>query len=67
MNYRTHEDILVGDLVRGVSIHNDNCIGLVVGYKPNNKTEYTVHWLIDSPATGYYSFSERKYDLEKLS
>ena len=67
MNYSIHEDILVGDLVRGTSIHNDNCVGIVVNYEPSHKTEYTVHWLIESPWIGYYAFYERRYDLEKLS
>ena len=67
MNYAIHEQIVVGDLVRGSSMHNGDCVGIVVKYEPSRKTEYTVHWLVEDSAVGYYVFYERRYDLEKLS
>ena len=67
MDYTIHEQIIVGDLVRGTSIHNGGSVGIVVDYEPNHKTEYTVHWLVETGEHGYCSFYERRYDLEKLS
>ena len=67
MNYNIHEQIVVGDLVRGTSMHNDGSVGLVVKYEPSAKEEYTVHWLIEADDRKYCSFYERRYDLEKLS
>jgi len=67
MNYRIHEEIIVGDLVRGTSMHNDGSVGLVVKYEPNAKQEYMVHWLVETGEHGYCLFRERRYDLEKLS
>ena len=67
MDYTLHEQIVVGDLVRGTSMHNNGSVGIVVKYEPSHKTEYTVHWLVESPWIGYCSFYERRYDLEKLS
>jgi len=62
-------NISVGDLVRGTSMHNDDLIGLVTEFDPNQKSEYKVHWLVEKNqgADGFYSFYERYYDIEKVS
>ena len=62
-------DIAVGDLVRGTSMHNDDLIGIVTQFNPNENLEYKVHWLVyeKSPSSGFYSFYERYYDIEKVS
>mgnify|MGYP003152408993 CR=1 len=62
-------NIAVGDLVRGTSMHNDDLIGIVTEFDPNQKAEYRVHWLVyqDTPSSGFYSFYERYYDIEKVS
>tara|TARA_R110002110_G_scaffold405035_1_gene623843 strand:- start:83 stop:286 length:204 start_codon:yes stop_codon:yes gene_type:complete len=61
--------ITIGDLVRGTSMHNDDLIGIVTEFDPNQKSEYKVHWLVEEKhqASGFYSFYERYYDIEKVS
>ena len=56
-------DIAVGDLVRGTSMHNDDLIGVVT----DENLEYKVHWLVYEKSSGFYSFYERYYDIEKVS
>jgi len=62
-------DIEVGDLVKGTSMHNHGLVGIVVAYNPNNHEEFQVHWLVGEQYTpaGYYEFSERWYDMKKVS
>jgi len=50
-------------------MHNDDLIGLVTEFDPNQKSEYKVHWLVEKiqGADGFYSFYERYYDIEKVS
>jgi len=50
-------------------MHNDDLIGIVTEFDPNQKAEYRVHWLVyqDTPSSGFYSFYERYYDIEKVS
>ena len=64
-------DIAVGDLVRGTSMHNDDLIGIVTEFDPTKKTEYKVHWLVydfeKKNHSGFYSFYECYYDIEKVS
>lgn len=62
-------DITVGDLVRGTSMHNDDLIGIVIEFNPNQNSEYKIHWLVEERrnASGFYSFYERYYDIEKVS
>jgi len=62
-------NIGVGDLVKGTSMHNYGLVGIVVSYDPNSHEEFQVQWLVGESytPTGYYEFSERWYDMKKIS
>ena len=62
-------DIQVGDLVEGTSMHNFGLIGFVIEFSPNEPSEYKVHYLVSKryDGQGYYSIYERFYDIKKIS